>query len=353
MTGAAPRSVPPTLSIIVPTYGDGPRIYGNLVRLDHALVTIGEPYEIIVVSDGNADNTRDEARRLNAPHMCVYHYTRNMGKGFALRYGVARSRGEIVTFIDGDGDIDPAQIATYLRIMRETGADTVVGSKRHPGSQVIYPPLRRLYSALYQLLLRLLFRLEVRDTQVGLKLFRRAVLAAVLPRIVVKRYAFDLELLVVACHLGFSHVVEAPVRIGQRFSSTINRRAIVSILWETVAICYRKNVLQYYDRCHGPVALDTLPAVTETELSTAVDEQHSVRSVALWLMAGCARMRRTCYSRRRVLVGQGLATQRGRAQAGDKEDIGLPGSSISTIPSFSPGWKARSRQYGPDKRAVR
>jgi hypothetical protein len=120
-----------------------------------------------------------------------------------------------------------------------------------------------------------------------------------------------------------------------------------------VAICYRKNVLQYYDRCHGPVALDTLPAVTETELSTAVDEQHSVRSVALWLMAGCARMRRTCYSRRRVLVGQGLATQRGRAQAGDKEDIGLPGSSISTIPSFSPGWKARSRQYGPDKRAVR
>jgi len=52
-----------------------------------------------------------------------------MGKGFALRYGVARSRGQIVTFIDGDGDIDPAQIALYLRIMRTSAADIVVGSQ--------------------------------------------------------------------------------------------------------------------------------------------------------------------------------------------------------------------------------
>src|SRR5437764_5707367 len=252
MTGTAPRSVPPTLSIIVPTYRDGPRIYRNLLKLDCALCAIGEPYEIIVISDGNVDNTHDEVRRLDAPHVRVYHYTRNMGKGFALRYGVARSRGEIVTFIDGDGDIDPVQIATYLRIMRETDADIVIASKRHRDSQVVYPPLRRLYSVTYQALLRVLFHLQVRDTQVGLKLFRREVLAAVLPRIVVKRYAFDLELLVVAHHLGFSHVVEAPVRIGQRFSSTINRQAIASILWETAAIFYRKTVLRYSDHCHLP-----------------------------------------------------------------------------------------------------
>src|SRR5579883_2138226 len=123
MTGTAPDSIPPTLSVIVPTYRDGSRIYGNLLKLDRALAAIGEPYEIIVVSDGNVDNTADEARRLDAAHMHLYHYARNMGKGFALRYGVVRSHGEIVTFIDGDGDIDPVQIATYLRIMRQSGAD--------------------------------------------------------------------------------------------------------------------------------------------------------------------------------------------------------------------------------------
>lgn len=309
MTGTPSSTVPPTLSIIVPTYRDGSRIYGNLVRLDHELDAIGEPYEIIVVSDGNCDNTHDEARRLDAPHVRVYHYARNMGKGFALRYGVARSHGKIVTFIDGDGDIDPAQIAVYLRIMRESSADVVVGSKRHPDSQVIYPLIRRLYSATYQAILRVFFNLQVRDTQVGLKLFKREVLADVLPRIVVKRYAFDLELLVVANHLGFTRVVEAPVHIGQRFSSTINRHAITSILWETAAIFYRKNVLHYYDHSHMLVAFDGLSAMTEAELSAGMDEQHIVRNVALWFIASCTRIARSCYTRERKWLSPSSALE--------------------------------------------
>ncbi len=306
MTGTAHLNVPPTLSIIVPTYCDGPRIYSNLVKLDRALTAIGEPYEIIVVSDGNVDNTHDEARRFDAPHVRVYHYARNMGKGFALRYGMARSCGEVVTFIDGDGDIDPSLIAHYLQIARGTGADVVVGSKRHPDSQVVYPPIRRLYSATYQALLRVLFNLQVRDTQVGIKLFRREVLVAVLPRIVVKRYAFDLELLVVAHHLGFSRVVEAPVQIGHRFSSTINRRAIMSILWETAAIFYRKNVLHYYDYRHTPVALDALSAITEAELVAAVssDEQRIAWNVTLWIFKGPARSLKNCYTTARSLFAR-------------------------------------------------
>lgn len=304
MTGTALASAPPTLSIIVPTYRGGERIYDNLVQLDHALSVLDEPYEIIVVSDGDVDNTRDEARRLDAPHLQVFHYARNMGKGFALRYGVTRSRGSIVTFIDGDGDIDPVQIGVYLRIMRETGADIVVGSKRHPDSQVVYPSLRRLYSVTYQALLRLLFHLEVRDTQVGLKLFRREVLADVLPRIVVKRYAFDLELLVVARHLGFSRVVEAPVHIGQRFSSTINRRAIMSMLWETAAIFYRKNVLRYYDHRHVPGTLDSLFVAAEEELSRSAEERRIAHNVAVWLLGNCARIGRSCYTTLRAWLCQ-------------------------------------------------
>lgn len=308
--GTAPSEVPvnpcnvvPTLSIIVPTYRDGERIYDNLLKLDRALDAIGEPYEIIVVSDGNVDNTIDEARRLDLPHVRVHHYTRNMGKGFALRYGVTRSRGNIVTFIDGDGDIDPVQIATYLQIMRAFEADVVIGSKRHPDSKVVYPPMRRLYSSTYQALLRLLFRLEVRDTQVGLKLFRREVLAAVLPRIVVKRYAFDLELLVVAGHLGFTRIVEAPICIGQRFSSTINRQAIMSILLETAAIYYRKNVLHYYDHVHAPVAggmrLD--PTGKKPPIGTA-EEWQIARNVSIWIGGACIRIAQSCYTRTRAWI---------------------------------------------------
>jgi glycosyltransferase involved in cell wall biosynthesis len=253
---ASQPAASPLLSIIVPTYRDGARICMNLLRLDAALAELGETYEIIVVSDGNVDNTYEEALRVGASHVHVHHYERNMGKGFALRYGVSHSCGDIITFIDGDGDIDPAQIATYLQIMRETKADIVVGSKRHPDSEVVYPMARRIYSWTYQTLLQILFALNVRDTQVGLKLFRRRVLADVLPRIVVKRFAFDLELLVVAHHLGFTHVVEAPVRIGQRFNSTINLKAIMSILQETAAIFYRRHILHYYDRPRESMPVD-------------------------------------------------------------------------------------------------
>jgi len=308
MSGMASASVPPVLSIIVPTYRDGSRIYGNLVKLDHALSAIGEPYEIIVVSDGNNDNTHEEARRMDAPHVWVLHYARNMGKGFALRYGMVRSHGQIVTIIDGDGDIDPAQIAAYVRIMRETDADIVVASKRHPDSQVVYPLVRRVYSMTYQALLRVFFDLKVRDTQVGLKLFKREALAAILPRIVVKRYAFDLELLVVAHHLGYTRVVEAPVVIGQRFSSTINGRAIMSILWETAAIFYRKAILHYYDRSHAPVPLHNLSAAMDSELSVAadLDERQIARNVVRWVGKAGVRLIRRCYTFNRVRVGHDI-----------------------------------------------
>jgi hypothetical protein len=244
------RSGPVDLSVIVPTYCGGDRVYENMCRLSRTLDTMPYTHEIVIVSDGNTDCTDQEIQRVatECPRVRAFHYARNQGKGYALTYGVARSRGRLITFIDGDGDIDPQQIASYLTIMLREQADVVVGSKRHPDSEVIYPPVRRLYSWGYQTLLRLLFNLQVRDTQVGLKVFRREVLQKVLPRIVVKRYAFDLELLVVACHLGHCRIIEAPVTVGQRFSSTISRRAVWNILQDTLAIFYRKHVLRYYDR---------------------------------------------------------------------------------------------------------
>jgi len=87
-------------------------------------------------------------------------------------------------------------------------------------------------------------------------LVRREVLADVLPRTVVEGFAFDLELLVLAQRLGYSHVVETPVRIGRRFRSTISLRAIASTLGETAAIWWRLHVTHRYGRLEsGPSTL--------------------------------------------------------------------------------------------------
>jgi hypothetical protein len=96
-----------------------------------------------------------------------------------------------------------------------------------------------------------LFRVNVRDTQTGLKLIRREVLVAALPRMLEKRYAFDLELLVVARLLGYTRVFEAPVQIDYRFSSQVDLKAATRILLDTLAIFYRRFLLDTYRRAPG------------------------------------------------------------------------------------------------------
>jgi glycosyltransferase involved in cell wall biosynthesis len=238
----------PHLSVIVPAYREGKRIYENLTRLVGELDKLDTTYEVVVVSDGNTDATVREARRVREPRIRVFHYPMNSGKGFALSLGVAQCEGELVTFIDADMELDPANIGIFLDIMKASNCDAVIGSKRHPESKVAYPKFRRFQSWVYQMAIRLLFELNVRDTQTGLKLFRRGVLQEALPLLAIKKFAFDLELLVVARQLGYRNVCEAPIALDYQFESTVNLRSALSVLWDTAAIFYRLRILHYYDR---------------------------------------------------------------------------------------------------------
>src|SRR5216683_7786888 len=169
------------LSVVVPAFREGKRIHDNLVRLIGELDKLGVAYEVVVVSDGNTDTTVSEARRVPSQAIRVFHYPMNVGKGFALSCGVDQSTGSLVTFIDADMELDPATIGGFIEIMKASDCEAVIGSKRHPQSKVAYPRFRRLQSAIYQLLVKVLFNLNVRDTQTGLKLFRWQVLREVLP----------------------------------------------------------------------------------------------------------------------------------------------------------------------------
>jgi glycosyltransferase involved in cell wall biosynthesis len=254
-------AVPATveLSVIVPAYREGKRIYENITRLLDELNKLDATYEVVVVSDGNTDATVDEARRVGSPRVRVFHYPMNVGKGFALSLGVDQCVGELVTFIDADMELDPANIGGFIKLMEISKCDAVIGSKRHPESRVAYPPSRRFQSWLYQVLVRVLFNLNVRDTQTGLKLFRRKVLAEALPLLAIKKFAFDLELLVVARQLGYRNVCEAPISLNYQFQSTVNLRSAWRVLWDTAAIFYRLRILHFYDRRPSKVSIVSTP----------------------------------------------------------------------------------------------
>ena len=240
------------LSVIVPAYHQERTIGQDVRNIDLALSHLeGIDYEIIVVIDGTDDETLAHAKKAAGKRTRVVGYEHNRGKGYAVRFGMVRARGDLVAFIDAGSDIKPEGISMILSHFRWYRADIVIGSKRHPVSKVNYPWYRKILSLGYQSLIKILFGLSIRDSQVGLKLFRRQVLEDVLPRLLVKRFAFDIEILAVAHHSGYTRIFEAPVELDFTGVSTITSanfwKSIWSMLWDTLAVFYRLHILHYYD----------------------------------------------------------------------------------------------------------
>ena len=240
------------LTVVVPVYNEGNEVVENveLIRSRVAAGLRGDELEVIVVSDGSIDGTAERLLESRGERgIRVIHYDRNLGKGYAVKAGTLAARGDWIGLVDADLDLDPASIPSYLEVARREGLDLAIGSKRHPDSVVNYPRSRRAASWCYQRVNRLLFNLDVRDTQVGLKVFSRRVADEVVPLLLVKRFAFDLELLAVATSRGYDRIRELPVRLDYRFSgSGVRSLAVLGALWDTAAIFYRLRILRTYER---------------------------------------------------------------------------------------------------------
>lgn len=244
---------PINLSVVMPVYRQEKMVTRYLGALDEILAKLNIAYEIICVVDGITDKTYQNARQLNLPYLKVVGYAQNQGKGNAVRLGMSQAKGKIVGFTDAGFDLNYSAIPLALEHMKWYDADIIIGSKRHPASKVTYPWQRRMLSWGYQMGVRLLFGINVRDTQVGMKFFRRKTVRQVLPRLLVKEFAFDIEILAVANSLGFTRIYEAPVELRLEFggASTIASRGFINTAWkmlrDTLAVFYRLKILRYYD----------------------------------------------------------------------------------------------------------
>jgi len=240
------------LSLIVPAYKQEKTITKDLERLSKVLSTLPYKYEIILVVDGFLDKTYENAKSVKNKKIRIYGYKKNKGKGFAIKYGILKAKGDIIGFIDAGMDLDPVEIPMMINIMDWNQADIVIGSKLHPDSKVRYPFSRKILSWGYRTVTRNLFGFNVRDTQVGLKFFKKKAAKDIFKRIIVKRFAFDVEVLTVAYKLGYSKIYEAPVRLNFSGASTISSKnfwaVVFRMLWDTAAVFYRLKILKYYDK---------------------------------------------------------------------------------------------------------
>ena len=239
------------VSIIMPAYNETDHIVFSIEEVVKTFNEFGCPWELIVMDDGSCDDTYKKSKEISEKYpryLVVKKNPFNLGKGRAIKKALHYITGDYVVFIDADMDLHPIQIQALFDIMRLDNADIVIGSKLHPNSIVRYPLQRRLISLVYYLLVKFLFDLPCHDTQTGIKLFKTEALMKVFPRILVKKFAFDLEVLVNAHHLGYK-IVEAPIVLNnQRKWRRIGFGAIFRTTWDTLAVFYRMRILRYYDR---------------------------------------------------------------------------------------------------------
>lgn len=234
------------ISVVIPAYNEAGHIANNLREVMRVFNELGYKYEIIVVDDGSKDSTYEELQKI--PNIIVKRNMRNYGKGRALKKGVRFATGDYIVFLDADMDLHPGQINTFFDIMRLDNADVVIGSKMHPNSRVAYPLYRKIVSAVYYAIIWFLFDLPIRDTQTGLKLFSAEAIKRAFPRILIKRFAYDVELLALIHRMGYK-ITEAPVILNsQRRWGRIGLNDIYVTWWNTMAVWYRMFLLHWYDR---------------------------------------------------------------------------------------------------------
>ena len=241
---------PKLISVIIPAYQQASTIVKDLTRIQAVLKQIRYPSEIIVVVDGRLDQTYQRAKTLASSQLKVYLNKIRQGKGYTVRYGMTKAQGDYIAFLDAGMEIDPNGISMLLEHLEWYNADIIVGSKRHLASVVQYPWDRKILSWGYYFLVRLLFGVKIKDTQPGIKIFKRKVLEKILPQLIVKKYAFDIEMLSVARRKGFQRIYEAPIKLKYKFGSVTNAatlRTIWHMLYDTLAVFYRLKILKYYD----------------------------------------------------------------------------------------------------------
>lgn len=202
------------ISIVIPAYNESARLRPTLDRILSFVRGQAWDAEVIVVDDGSRDETaslvQDYARTNEIVRLVQNHG--NHGKGYSVRNGVLNAQGAIILFTDADLSA-PIEEAPKLLKALESGADVAIGSRwvRAELQAQHQSVSRQIMGRAFNLLLRVLLRLDFKDTQCGFKAFRRSAAKALFPLQKIEGWGFDAELLFLARRLGIQ-VAEVPVR---------------------------------------------------------------------------------------------------------------------------------------------
>ncbi|MDO9546821.1 MAG: glycosyltransferase family 2 protein [Pelolinea sp.] len=211
----------PFLSIIIPAFNEASRLPETLRKINAYLTAQDYSSEIIVVENGSSDGTYQIANDMQSEICCltVLHEDRR-GKGWAVRQGMFKARGDYRFICDADLSMPIEEIAKFMPPL-ELSAPIAIGSREALGA-VRYdePQYRHLIGRAFNWLVRILLIHELNDTQCGFKLFREDTVNAIFPLLTITGWTFDVEALFIAQKLGFK-IVEIPIHWHHHPHSTV------------------------------------------------------------------------------------------------------------------------------------
>ena len=202
------------LSIIIPAFNEGKRI--KFVINDIISQITDLTYEIIVVDDGSTDNTRSVVSGYKAVNLNGIR--KNRGKGFSVREGVCMAKGNILLICDADNATPVNEFYNLLPYLSKF--DIVIGSRAIQGAITNTSTIRKLLGKVGNLLISVMLRLAIKDTQCGFKIFKSKVAKHLFSIQRLEKYGYDFEVLFLAKQFLYK-TIERPVRFNNAINSKV------------------------------------------------------------------------------------------------------------------------------------
>jgi len=234
------------ISLVIPTYKKKDIVLDQLERLHGYLTRVNPSFELIFVVDGYIDNTKEllesyiKENRLK--NIQVLGYKKNMGKGYAVRFGIQRATGDVVGFIDADTDILIRTLGKAIKEIKTDYTDIVIPSKFHIDSNINMTLGREILSYGLVYLNKILLRLpkNVSDVGCGLKLFRKEVAKRIFKNLSINGFAFDSELINEISKQGWNvSIVPLYLSRNRDESTSVNVKTTLSMIKDIIYIAYK------------------------------------------------------------------------------------------------------------------
>ncbi|EKD63160.1 MAG: hypothetical protein ACD_51C00327G0006 [uncultured bacterium] len=227
------------ISVIIPAYNEEKIISENLRHVFSYLKNNFGKFEIIVVSDGSKDGTRDEVKKINESAIRVIEYHPNRGKGFAVRTGVLDAKYGHVLFMDADLSTPIEELSSLWKYANSH--DVVIASRALFDSKIENPQpfFRRLFGLLGKKIIGLFVVRGIKDTQCGFKLFKLEAARKLFEKQKINRWGFDFEIMFLAQKFGYT-IKEVPVVWYARIESKLKLKDYITTLFELISLRLRR-----------------------------------------------------------------------------------------------------------------